>query len=602
MTKWKLGVFAAGGCAVAAVVVTLVLLLGKESYRTILVEEVNGTTVVVNEENQQTNAYEGMHFYSGEDVEVQAKSDMTMCLDMDKYVYAEEGTRFYLEATGREGQGRTVIRLYEGSELNRLKNPLGESESYEVDTPNSTMAVRGTVFRVLVWTDENGMVYTSVEVYEGAVRIDLKTVDGKNNGVTETFHAGEAALIRGNSDFSEFVTGEEGSIKRGIAYKEIPQAAAAKLVEFIDDGEELCIGKELLMDYTRLAEHDMKVVSVAKEPTCTEEGIEETRCAICNEVAATESIPKLAHTEAEEWTVVTEPACEEAGVRQLKCAVCQQVLKEEIIPATGHIPGDWEVTKEATCTADGSRRRLCSVCGVTVDRQGIPASGHSAGDWEVTKEATCTACGSQRKVCSVCGAVAETGEIPASGHTTGGFEVTKAATCTETGSRRKVCSVCGAVAETEVIPASGHTPGNWNVLREATCTADGSRSRTCSICGTMLGTETIAKLEHKVFPIKATKDATCTENGTGEGMCTLCNGMITVDIPATGHKLSYVHRLGKQNADGTFSSEYIEKCANYNCTHGSTLATDHVITMDKSSGTTVYKCSICSGQINVTEQ
>lgn len=176
-----------------------------ESARTIMVEETNGTTVVLDEENGSTNAYKGMHLFSGNDVTVQKASNMTMLLDMDKYVFAEETSHFWLEASGSSDSSKTVIYLDEGAVLNRIKNPLENGSVYQVDTPNSTMAVRGTVFRVVVLKGKDGQVYTYLQVFDGSVKVDLKNTEGEYNGVSETFDAGQAAVIRGNTDISEFI-------------------------------------------------------------------------------------------------------------------------------------------------------------------------------------------------------------------------------------------------------------------------------------------------------------------------------------------------------------------------------------------------------------
>ena len=226
-TKVKVGV-TIGAMVTTAVIVAAVLLTGDKSYRTVAVEEVNGTILVSSNGKETVNAFEGMHLYSGDDVSVQQQSDMTMILDMDKYVYAEEGTHFWLECEGTTDDSRTVIYMDSGSVLNHIKDNLNEGEVYQVDTPNSTMAVRGTVFRITVYRGEDGLVYTLLEVFEGNVQVDLKTEAGAYNGVSEIFGPGESALIRGNSDFSEFVLEEESSEastnnQMKIAYKESPQ-------------------------------------------------------------------------------------------------------------------------------------------------------------------------------------------------------------------------------------------------------------------------------------------------------------------------------------------------------------------------------------------
>ena len=518
LLKTTKGKAALGGSAalVVGVVIAISLLLNGQEYRTIAVQEVNGTSIVQNEKQESSNAYAGMHLNSGDDVTVQAASDMTLLLDMDKYVYAEENTHFWLEAEGDKETSKTRIYLDQGAELNRLNTKLKEGEEYEVDTPNSVMAVRGTVFRVCVYYDSDGLAWTSAEVYEGEVEISLKTLEGEFNGVSEVFGPGEAALIRASSDFSEFVVGEKGEVKHPIDYKAIPQNTALKLVEFIDDGEELYIGKELLMDYTKLAEHKMEEILV-EEATCSKEGSKEIRCTVCNEVKETIAIPKLPHEASNEWKVVEEPDCVNPGMEQKVCSVCGEVVETREIDATGHTPGKFTVTTEATCTQEGERVQRCTICNQIVHREPIAALGHVTGDWQTTRNATCVYDGEKSKVCTRCGAVVETTSIAALGHSDGDWSEISEATCTSDGAMAKVCSRCGAFLETTSTAALGHSYGDWSQISAATCTSDGSQSRTCSRCGSTETSTTAATGHTYVYThIKGTflYDAGSRENGT----------------------------------------------------------------------------------------
>ena len=93
-----------------------------------------------------------------------------MNLDDDKYAMLESGTStLTLEASGTKETSRTTIHLQDGAVVNYLTQKLNEDSSYEVTVPNSTMAVRGTVFRVEVTYDENGDSYTKVQVFHGVV-------------------------------------------------------------------------------------------------------------------------------------------------------------------------------------------------------------------------------------------------------------------------------------------------------------------------------------------------------------------------------------------------------------------------------------------------
>lgn len=452
--KGKLIALICGGSIVATgAVITLFLLKGEESYRTISVEEVNGTTIVVNEQNKNTEAYQGMHLYPGDDVTVQQKADMTLLLDMDKYVYAEENTHFWLEATGNDSKNSTVIHLEEGAVLNRIENKLEDGSVYEVDTPNSTMSIRGTVFRVVVFVGEDGLTYAFLEVFEGSVQVELKDLQGNYNGVTETFHEGEAAKIRADMDFSEFIVSEDGSIIHEIGYRELPLGTVYALLDYIDDGEELCIGKDLLKDYTGLEEHKWEKVTI-REATCSLEGEEGLVCSVCQETSEVTTIPKLSHTEGD-WETVAEATCEEPGEQNKVCIVCGEILETRETEALGHTMGDWTVTKEATCDTAGSRSRSCTVCDGATETRVIEALGHTMGDWIVTKEATCVTAGSESRSCTVCGK-AETRDIAATGHTMSAWQVIIGASCEAAGSQSRSCTVCGA-KETQEIAPTGHT-------------------------------------------------------------------------------------------------------------------------------------------------
>lgn len=449
----KLIVGVAAITVVGAAVVLGVLFLGKEAYRTIAVEETNGTSIVENQKDGSNTAYEGMHLYSGDDVKVQEDSDMTMLLDMDKYVYAEEKTHFWLEAEGNSEKSKTKIHLEEGSELNCLRTELTEGETYEVDTPNSVMAVRGTTFRVTVYYDSDGIAWTRLEVFQGGVYVELKTLEGEFNGVAELFTAGEAALIRASNDFSEFVVGENGSVKHEIAYKEIPQKTAMQLVSYMDMGEELCIGKELLMDYTKLQEHKTEEI-IVEEPTCTKEGKKEIYCIVCEEVDETETIPALGHKTQEDWVVVTEAGCTTKGLEQKQCTVCGEVVETQEISALGHLKQAPVVAKEANCTEDGRQVVYCSRCGKAVEETTLAALGHSYGGWSVISQPDCTSTGSEEHTCSICG-VTESATIAALGHNYVASEPNPVATCERDGSQVYTCSRCNA-SYTQTIAALGH--------------------------------------------------------------------------------------------------------------------------------------------------
>ena len=243
-TKGK--VIAAAGGTVVAVGIGVAVLLQGGGYRSIAVEQVSGTVNVVGQMNNG-QAYKGEHLYSGDDVTVMDASELVMCMDNDKYVYADANTHFKLEASDKSEDSRIKIYLDAGSELNELQSKLETGETYEVDTPNSTMSVRGTSFRVTVYKASDGLIYTLTEVTTGEVLVRLKTTDGSYNGVEKLFTPGQSALIRGNSEFSEFVSSglldvndienkdDDDALK--LAYGSLPEDGMERLIALLEGGD-----------------------------------------------------------------------------------------------------------------------------------------------------------------------------------------------------------------------------------------------------------------------------------------------------------------------------------------------------------------------------
>lgn len=241
-------VVAASSGTVVAVGIGAAVILQGGGYRSIAVEAVTGIVNVIGERNNG-EAYVGENLYSGDDISVMDASELTMCMDGDKYVYADANTHFTLEASDKSEDSRIKIHLDAGSELNVLENKLGANESYEVDTPNSTMSVRGTKFRVTVYKGSDGLIYTLNEVEEGQVLVRLKTTDGSYNGVEQLFTPGQSAFIRGNNTFSEFImtgmldsndleNGDDDSDKLKLAYDNLPEDGMERLIALLDKMDE----------------------------------------------------------------------------------------------------------------------------------------------------------------------------------------------------------------------------------------------------------------------------------------------------------------------------------------------------------------------------
>lgn len=396
-TKGKV-VTLASGAGVIAVGIAVAVLMQGSGYRSIAVDGLEGTVNVVGEKNNG-NAYVGQNLYSGDDVTVASASSLTMCMDGDKYVYADADTHFSLEASNPKDDSRIKINLDAGSELNELKNKLADGESYVVDTPNSTMSVRGTTFRVTVYKGEDGLWYTLLEVINGTVEVALKTEDGTYNGIVAQFGEGQAAMVRGNSEFSEFIVGEENEEILIFDYKQLPENAVPRvemIISFLKDNmivgdieEQHLEDEEEAFDgnVTTEASGDVEEDDKAEEEAEVEEAEADANEASENASTAAADTEAHVHTPGE-WMIVISPSCGAQGARQQFCTECNALLAAELLPASGnHIRGHWVTTLYGACNYEGTEQEECPNCGAVF---GTRSTGYGEHTYSGGK---CVVCG-----------------------------------------------------------------------------------------------------------------------------------------------------------------------------------------------------------------
>ena len=237
----------------------------EEDYRQIQVYKIDGTATVARQ-GSNMDAYENMQLQSGDIIETIKDSYLQLKLDEDKYILVEPESKISLQATGNSIDSKTSIYLEKGAIVNQLDNPLSEDSSYEVTTPNSTMAVRGTTFRVEITIDEKGESHAKVAVYGGKVECNLVFPDGT---IAEPVmvEKGTEVLIWGDDVETEYVgTGN-------ITYEEMKTVVLDFLDEIIDRGEELSISKEEIVEIKKAIESLEKEIEEEKtlENELTEE-------------------------------------------------------------------------------------------------------------------------------------------------------------------------------------------------------------------------------------------------------------------------------------------------------------------------------------------
>lgn len=237
MEKKQLAIIAGIVVAALAVVIAGVLLLrGKDTaYRSVEIYSLEGTAVIHRDSIGEIAAQENLMLQSGDKVEVGKDSTIRLKLDDDKYVLAEENTVFELVAEGTAEESKTVLMLQQGAITSEISNPL-ERSSYEVSTPNSVMAVRGTIFRVSVVLDADGKAKTIVTTLEGVVAARLIHPDGTVAEDEVLVESGYQIII-GNDEVQSYYEGEPEE----VSIKDLPLAVLEFLKDCVKEGADIGI-------------------------------------------------------------------------------------------------------------------------------------------------------------------------------------------------------------------------------------------------------------------------------------------------------------------------------------------------------------------------
>lgn len=319
------------------------------------------------------------------------------------------------------------------------------------------------------------------------------------------------------------------------------------------------------VNVTACTEHTWNNGAVAKEPSCSEEGVMKYTCTSCGETK-TEPIDKTEHTVVIDTAV--EPTCENTGLTQgSHCSVCGEVIEEQkIVSATGH---DYQVTDSVKSEFKCGGTLItyqCKNCKNTY--QETVGAGHVWDEeYTVDKAATCTENGSQSRHCSYgCGEVTDVQEIKALGHSFTNYISDKNATCTEDGTKTAKCDRCEA--SDTVIDVGSMVPHHGGM---ATCI----KPATCESCGKEYGD--VDPDNHINTTVVGQVDVTCTKDGyTGETVCTDCGKtiVISVRIPATGHDYKEVSRVESELPCGGEIVTY--SCNNCGDTYSETISGQHV--------------------------
>lgn len=179
----KIIIFIGIALFIAIVAVVAVILMNK-GHRVIKVESFSGN-VVLERDAAARDLFEEMNLKSEDKITTGESGLIGLLADEDKHIAAVENTCFMIISTGNEKKGTLKIELQYGTALIEIENKLPDGSTFEVDTPNASLSVRGTIFEVTYIPETNT---TILKVTEGMVQVDTNVETGMVN-------AGEIAII-----------------------------------------------------------------------------------------------------------------------------------------------------------------------------------------------------------------------------------------------------------------------------------------------------------------------------------------------------------------------------------------------------------------------
>ncbi len=245
--------------AMAAVLLFLLFRRGADAYRSIKVIEMEGIVGVERKAGESVAAAVNMNLVSGDKVTTGEQSYAVLQLDKDKYVMLGANGAMQVVAEGDESAGKTSIELESGSVLNEIQNPLSEGSSYDINTPNATMSVRGTVFEVRKNAAEESI---DVLVYDGAVSVGLD---------------GQEPVLYGEGEYTSFEDKENPQFltEHGVITDEVMDSLVAERLEKISaEGRNINAGEAKLSGISEQETNEVAANTKENKESAADEGTE----------------------------------------------------------------------------------------------------------------------------------------------------------------------------------------------------------------------------------------------------------------------------------------------------------------------------------------
>ena len=376
----------------------------KKNDRKMSLVEVDGT-IGIERGKKTISAERGTELKSGDVIVTGERSGARIRIDDDKFLYLGASSNVLLTVNGTADNGKTIVFIQKGSVMTEVKRKLNAASSFDVVTPNTSMAIRGTKTLTEVYEDILGAIKTSAAVVEG--QVSFKTVQKNKQGevIVVPVNVGAKEGVAVNTPNERLVAAQE--IRKYTESGRMDHSPVQEVAAYEDQNAELDkaeFSEEFLTNcvavLAKSREEDIEEGFVAESVTEEElsAAINVLNDVIDGKILLPVSVEEyiLSHSQpyyegpigddipAPETDPADQPTEDQKSSSDTESVASSDEQKGNV-PDPSHVHDIVHHDgKAATCTAAGFEPYdTCSGCDYTTYKE-IPALGHDFGAWLVT--------------------------------------------------------------------------------------------------------------------------------------------------------------------------------------------------------------------------
>lgn len=163
--------------------IVISLYFGGDVSRQLIITEISGSASITRD-NKKMTAGKNAKLKSGDIITTDKNGSLRISIDSGKYVLVEPNSSVYIYYTEVSEKGNISVNLSKGAVMCRINTPLKKNATFVVKTPNSTIDVKGTVFRTEFdykseYMGYNNVMVTQVQSFDGSVTLQLYDIEKK---------------------------------------------------------------------------------------------------------------------------------------------------------------------------------------------------------------------------------------------------------------------------------------------------------------------------------------------------------------------------------------------------------------------------------------